>query len=149
MILKMFETFIGLGVVSLGIGVLVSAIGYFSFDTYFKPKLNKFVIWLLMNHLGILDKDTVEDKGKYLLIKYIHVGTQYSAVIPLGPKIPRGRRVYLVKDGKRTDITNMARAMYNFTANQLGVDGIVISQNKLGTETDVRTYSGDDTVIVM
>lgn len=146
----MLVTIVGYGAVCLGILVLVSAIAFFSFDTYVKPRLTKFGVKFIMNNIGVLDTDTVEDKGKYLLVKYSYSGCQYTSVVPKKNKSPRGRKVYVVQsDKQRVDITNIRGANYNFSANDLGVIGIVITKNKLGEEIDIKTYTGDDPIIIV
>jgi len=146
----MLVTMIGYGTVCLGILILLSGIAFFSFDTYIKPRLIKFGVKFIMNNIGVLDTDTVEDNGKYLLVKYSYSGVQYTSVVPKKNKSPRGRKVYILQsDEQRVDITNIRGANYNFTADDLGVAGIVITKNKLGEEIDIKTYTGDDPIIIV
>jgi len=148
--LQMLFSVLAYGVVCSGILVLLLGIAFFSFDSYIKPKLTKFGVKFIMNHIGVLDNDNVEDKGKYLLIRYSYSGCQYASIVPKKNKSPRGRKVYaLQSDDQRIDITNIRGASYNFTANDLGVCSIIVTQNKLGEEIDIKTYTADDPIIVV
>lgn len=142
----MLLTFVGPGIVAVGIAALLLSIVYFVLLDYIKPRLIKLGVWLIMNHLGALDKDIVKKRDKYLQIQYTHLGTQYNAVVPIGKNPPRGRRLYIEHQDSRIDITNIRGARYNFSASDLGVDRVVLTETKIGETKDIRIFKGDDPV---
>ncbi len=139
-------SYFGPGLAVSSFVLILCCVLYFIFREFLKARLIKLGVWLIMNHLGALDTDSVEKRVKHVRVKFTYLGAQYMSIIPLGKLPRRGRKLHIQEGQQLVDITCIRGAKYKFTPNEIGVDKILLTESKTGQTVVLKTFEADDEI---